>query len=485
MGENRVTSETSAFRRAAVSAALLLIPFCCTVEAAADAPHPNILFIFIDDLGYGDLSCTGNRDVETPHIDRLAAQGVRFTQFYVASPICSPSRVGITTGQYPARHLIHSYIAGSRQNRARGMRNWLDPKAPCIARAFQQAGYATGHFGKWHMGGGRDVGDAPLPKVYGFDESLVSFEGLGDRILPPGGLGDQSAKLGRGKIRRVPKYRQTQIYVDRTIDFIKRRGKKPFYVHLWLNDVHDPHQPDPKSLANFARFAKTPALQKFYAVLVKMDRQIGRLLRFLDDERLAESTLVVLTSDNGPTAWPRYYRQRIEPPGSTGGLRGRKWSLYEGGIRMPLIVRWKGKIPAGRVNKTSVIAAVDFFPTFCKIAGVTPPKAAFDGEDMSAAFLGGTPKRTKPIFWEYGRDATYLRPGKKSDQSPSCAVREGNWKLLANADGSRVELYDLATDPHESRNLAMKRPAVSKRLTAKLLGWRKSLPVLRTRKSNN
>jgi len=480
MDATRFIRELSAFRSSVVAAPILLLSLCCTPTPAADAPRPNLLFIFIDDMGYGDLSCTGNRDVKTPHIDRLASQGVRFTQFYVASPICSPSRVGITTGQYPARQLIHSFLAGSKRNRARGMRNWLDPKAPCIARAFQKAGYATGHFGKWHMGGGRDVGDAPLPREYGFDESLVSFEGLGDRLLPPGNLGDQSAKLGRGRIRRVPKHRQTQIYVDRTIDFIKRRGKKPFYVHLWLNDVHDPHIPDPKSLATFGRFAKTPALQKLYAVLVEMDRHIGRLLRFLDDERLAESTLVVLTSDNGPTAWPRYYRQGIDPPGSTGGFRGRKWSLYEGGIRMPLIVRWKGKIPAGRVNETSVIAAVDFFPTFCKLADVTAPKAAFDGEDMSAAFLGGTPKRTKPIFWEYGRDATYLRPGKKSDQSPNCAIREGNWKLLANSDGSRVELYDLATDPRESRNLAVTRPAVAKRLKAKLLRWRKSLPVLRT-----
>lgn len=452
----------------------------CSAAVAEDVKRPNVLFIFIDDMGYGDLSCTGNKDVKTPHIDRLAKQGTRFTQFYVASPICSPSRVGITTGQFPARHLIHSYIASSKRNRARGMRNWLDPKAPCIARAFQQAGYATGHFGKWHMGGGRDVGDAPLPRKYGFDESLVSFEGLGDRILPPGGLSNQSAKLGRGKIRRVPKHKQTEIYVNRTIDFIKRRGEKPFYVHLWLNDVHDAHRPDPKLLPKYKRFAKNPYVQKFYAVLVEMDRQVGRLVQFIDDAGLAKETLIVLTSDNGPTAWPRYYREGHDPPGSTGGFRGRKWSLYEGGIRMPLIVRWPGKVPADAVNDKSVVAAVDFFPTFCQLAGVKPPQADFAGEDMSAAFLGKPQQRTKPLFWEYGRDSRYLRPGKKSDRSPNCALRAGDWKLLVNADGSRVELYDLAKDPRETTNLAQRRPKVAGRLKKRLLEWRKGLPTLKT-----
>jgi len=139
--------------------------------------HPNIVFIFIDDMGYGDLSCTGNRDVQTTNLDKLAAEGIRLTQFYVNSPICSPSRVACTTGQYPARHLINSYLNSRETNRRRGMADDLDPQAPCLARAFQQAGYATAHFGKWHMGGGRDVGAAPLPQAYGFDESLVSFEG--------------------------------------------------------------------------------------------------------------------------------------------------------------------------------------------------------------------------------------------------------------------------------------------------------------------
>lgn len=452
---------------------------CDRGATAENGPQkPNIVFIFIDDMGYGDLSCTGNKDVRTAHIDRLADEGIRLTQFYVGSPICSPSRVAVTTGQYPARHLIHSYLNSRARNRARGMVDFLDPEAPSIARAFQQAGYATAHFGKWHMGGGRDVGDAPLPQAYGFDESLVSFEGLGDRILPPGALSEQSRKLGRGKVVQVAKHQMTEIYVNRCIDFIKRRRDGHFYVHLWLNDVHDPHLPREDLLKKYERVSENPYVRRFYAVLEEMDRQIGRLIEAIDAAGLAERTLIVLTSDNGPTAWPRYYREGFAPPGSTAGFRGRKWSLYEGGIRMPLIARWKGTIPAGTVNEKTVMAAVDLFPTFCQLAGVRTPKVRFDGEELSAALLGGTPMRSKPVFWEYGRQKSYLRPGGQRDRSPNLAIRDGRWKLLMNDDGSRLELYDFSADISESDNVVEEHPEVTRRLSQKLLEWRKSLPSL-------
>ena len=466
-------------RRKLLAAIAFLLLFGCPFSPGfAAEPRPNIVFIFVDDMGYGDLSCTGNDDVKTVNIDRLAAEGIRLTQFYVNSPICSPSRVAVTTGQYPARHLIHSFLAARQRNRERGMRDFLNPAAPAVARAFQQAGYATAHFGKWHMGGGRDVGDAPLPQAYGFDESLVSFEGLGDRVLPPGGLSRQSEKLARGAIQHAPKHKLTEIYVNRSIDFIKRNHQQPFYLHLWLNDVHDAHAPHPDMLKQYARFADNPYRQKFYAVLDAMDRQIGRLISAIDELQLGERTLIVLTSDNGPTAWPRYYEEGFEPPGSAAGQRGRKWSLYEGGIRMPLIARWKGVIPAGRVDDASVMAAIDLFPTFCKLASVGPPAATFDGEDFSQALLGRLQTRQRPLFWEYGRDATFLRPGAPQDRSPNLAVRQGNWKLLVNDDGSQLELYDLATDRAEQRNVAADHPQVAGELKNKLLAWRSSLPVL-------
>jgi arylsulfatase A-like enzyme len=450
------------------------------LPAAAPPRRPNIVFVFVDDLGYGDLGVTGNRDVPTPHIDSLARSGVRFTQFYAASPICSPSRVAVTTGQFPSRHLIHSFLDTRKSNRNLGMKDWLDPSAPCVARAFQQAGYSTGHFGKWHMGGGRDVGDAPLAQAYGFDESVTSFEGLGDRILIEGndGLSKQSASLGRGKIEWAPKHKLTELYIDRTIDFIGRNREQPFYVHLWPCDVHDAHIPRPDLLARYARFSSNPHQQRFYAVLDEFDRQIGRLLKFLDENGLADDTIVALTGDNGPTAWQRYYKEGFEPPGSTAGLRGRKWSLYEGGIREPLLVRWKAAIPAGRIDRDTVLGAVDLLPTFCALAGVRPPGVALDGEDMSAAFRGKPRRRSKPLLWEYGRSRDYLRPANQIDQSPNLAIRDGRWKLLVNDDGSRRELYDLSKSDKERDNLAAKNPGVAKRLSGRLLAWRKSLPTL-------
>ncbi|MBN1816805.1 MAG: sulfatase-like hydrolase/transferase [Sedimentisphaerales bacterium] len=242
--------------------------------------RPNIIFIFIDDMGYADPSCFGNPKVKTPNIDRLAAEGIRLTSFYANSPLCSPSRVAVMTGQYPHRWKIYSYLASRKANRDRGMADWLDPKAPTTARILQQAGYATAHFGKWHIGGGRDVGDAPLPQEYGFDESLVSFEGLGDRILfPNDDLCEQSRKLGRGKIQETPKHRSIEAYVDRAVRFIQAHRDKPFYIELFPNDVHDPHLPKPNAIEKWKEVTNNPFEMKFFAVLEEMDRQIGYLVK--------------------------------------------------------------------------------------------------------------------------------------------------------------------------------------------------------------
>ena len=456
---------------------LILLTTLATTAVADE--RPNVVLVLIDDLGYGDLSCYGNKAITTPNIDALAAQGVRFEQFYVVSPICSPSRVGITTGQHPSRHLIHSFLNSRRRNRERGMRDYLDPAAPAVARTFQDSGYATAHFGKWHMGGGRDVDDAPLPQAYGFQESLVSFEGLGDRILPPGGLSDQSRKLGQGKVVQVDKHEMTGIYVDRAIDFVRRNRERPFYLHVWLNDVHDRFYPKPDLLAKFERFSANPYRQEYFAVIDEMDRQMGRLFGAIDELGLGERTILALASDNGPTAWKRYYDEGYDPPGSTAGLRGRKWSLYEGGIREPLIVRWTGTVPKGRTNSRTVISALDLFPTFCELAGIGGAARSLDGLDMSAAFRGAEALRSGALFWEYGRDPSYLRPWLESDRSPGLAVRDGEWKLLMNADGGQVELYDFREGFDETVNVAAERPAIVRRLRASLTAWWNTIPQAR------
>jgi arylsulfatase A-like enzyme len=199
-----------------------------------------------------------------------------------------------------------------------------------------------------------------------------------------------------------------------------------------------------------------------------MDRQLGRLFSALDEMGVGGQTMVVLTGDNGPTAWKRYYDDGIEPPGSTAGDRGRKWSLYEGGIRQPLVVRWPGKVPAGRVDDSSFVAALDYFPSVAKIAGVKTSGIRLDGEDRSGVLLGKPSKRSGPVFWEYPQD---IKPGNPSDVSPLLAMREDDWKLLMNEDGSRAELYNLVADPRETRNLAGEEPKRVKRMSAQLTKW--------------
>jgi arylsulfatase A-like enzyme len=446
----------------------------------ASPDRPNIVQILIDDMGVADLGCYGG-EIETPHIDRLAAQGIRFRKAYDASPVCSPSRVGILTGQFPSRQNIYSYLDTRQRQRDLHERDWLDPQAPSIARTFQRSGYATGHFGKWHMGGGRDVGDAPLPTEYGFDESYTSFEGLGDRVLPPGRLSELNEILGRGKITHAPQSELTGIYVDRAIDFMARAraAQRPFYLHLWPNEVHDPFEPKADLMKKYERFAANRYVQQYYAMLDNLDQHVGRLVAAVDRAGQSRNTLFVLLSDNGPTAWPYYYRERLDPPGRTGGLRGRKWSLYEGGIRTPLIARWDGRIPAGRTDTSTVVSAVDLFPTCCALAGVrVPANTKLDGEDLSAAFRGRPMTRRGDLMWDYGRTKDMQRPGLEIDQSPNLAIRSGSWKLLINDDGSNLELYDFNRSEKEDRNVAAEHSDVAKRLSQKLLSWRKSLPVI-------
>ncbi len=410
--------------------------------------HPNIIFIYIDDMGYADLSCYGNHDIQTPNIDRLAKEGIRFTEFSVASPVCSPSRAGIITGHYPARYRINDYIDSREANQKRHVADYLDPKAPTIAKTMKASGYATAHIGKWHLGGGRDVADAPLPATYGYDKTLVAFEGLGNRVLIKDfdKLNSASAQLGHGTITWVDHdWQKTGLFVDTTIAFIREHSRQPFYVELWLNDVHDPFEPKPELMEKFKRFANNKYLQQYYAVLYEVDKQVGRVLEMLDNTGLSKNTIVVLASDNGPTDWPRYYKEHYDPPGSVGFFRGRKWSLYEGGIREPFIVRWPGHIPAASVDSTTIVNGIDLLPSLCSMAHVSDPLEKLDGEDMSKAILGHPQQRSKPLMWAYGVTDFDLKPSNPRYRSPNLAIRDGKWKLLVNDDGSGTELYNIVS----------------------------------------
>ncbi len=446
------------------------IAYCESATAeSANNEKPNIVVVFIDDMGFADPSCFGNPLIKTPNIDKLAADGIKLTNFYVNSPICSASRVALTTGQYQGRWKIHSFLNTRAGNANRGMANYLDASAPTTAKKLKTAGYATAHFGKWHMGGGRDVDDAPLPQAYGFDESLVSFEGLGDRIIANAKGVERARALGHGKVTACERWERMQIQTDRTIDFIRRHRDSPFYVRLFPNDVHDAHVPLPGSADKFKSVSDDPYVRDFFAVLEAMDEHIGRVVAAIDELGLGKKTLILFTSDNGPTDWPKKYKTG-PPAGFTGPYRGRKWSLYEGGIRMPFIARWTGKIPAGVEDSTSVMSAIDISPTICRFAGVAVEEE-LDGVDRSDVLLGKSSGRTKPVFWQYGHPHAILKGGKPEHQSPTFAMRDGDWKFLVNPDGSEAQLFDLVADEGETTNLLLKEPKRAAAMSAEVSKW--------------
>lgn len=438
--------------------AIALLAFALSASLhAAEPARPNIVFILADDMGRGDLGCYGGQQAPTPRLDRFAAEGTRFTQYYSASPICSPSRAGLLTGMFPARWNITSYLQSRAGNRGCEQADFLDPRAPSIARTLKAAGYATAHFGKWHLGGGRDVTNAPKFAAYGFDEHAGTWESPEPHPDITGG------NWIWGPNDKVKRWDRTAFFVDKTLDFLGRHTNRPCFVQVWLDDVHTPWVPDEHA-------AKGDTPENFRPVLREMDRQLGRFFDGVRDLGIDSNTLIVFASDNG--ALPTFKGAR------SAGLRGSKLSLYEGGIRLPLIVRWPGRTPAGRVDERTVLGAVDFFPSLCAIAGVKLPESTiFDGEDLSRALLGAPVERKRPLFWEYGRNTNSFVYARGRDRSPNVAVREGPWKLLVNADGTGAELYDLATDPAESTEVSAAHLAIAHDLTAKALAWRRALPA--------
>lgn len=442
--------------------------------SAAAPPRPNILFLYADDLGYGDLHCYGHPRAVTPRLDRLAAEGTRYTQFYVSHCVCSPTRASAITGQYPSRHRIFAHLAQLEANTTRNMPHWLDVAAPSYPRAMQKAGYRTAHFGKWHLGGGSGAyrdgklyinhPDAPPVSAYGFDVVRATYGNsptwreaepvnAPHEIYPyndEGWCTWSSRAIGASTIEFLA-------------DHAKRPQTQPFLAHVWFKDVHTPMTPTPEMRAGFEDIPEP--MQTHLAMLQFLDSQIGRILDRLDELGLAENTLVLFSSDNGAAD---------KRGGSNGSLRGWKWNLYEGGIRVPLIVRWPGHVPPGRVDETSVINICDFAPTFCRLAGASMESGGGEGDgvDMTDALLGKPFVRSRPMFWHHPTGST---------RGPHLAVRDGDWKLLINPDGSETALYDLASDVGEQTNLAAAKPEVVDRLRSQVFVWYETLPVERSR----
>jgi N-acetylgalactosamine-6-sulfatase len=424
-------------------------PEACFQEASS---KPNVVLVLADDLGYGDLGCTGHPYARTPALDGLAREGTLFRQFTVAGITCCPSRTGFMTGKFPAA--FQKYPAdfgfGDRVT---------------VTELLKKAGYATGHFGKWH------IGPARAPGTYGLDA-------VGDEAPP------ERKKGERG--------RDSPIFDD-ALRFIEQNRNRPFYVNVWGHISHFPVNPVgafverfrdlkvdesalPESLREKFEAARKlggdpeEGLRRYLADVHSLDEDVGRLLRKIDELGLRERTVVVFSSDHGPSGPDQKpdgnkAELRMNMMGSAGPLRGGKHGMYEGGVRVPFLVRWPGHVPAGRVNEKAVLSGVDWLPTICRIAGVAVKAADFDGEDVSDLWKGAERERSRPLFW------------KTSVARSPIGVRDGPWKLHhPNRKKGDVELYDLSADPGERRNVAADHPDVVKRLSALAEQWSATLP---------
>ncbi|MEM8615244.1 MAG: sulfatase-like hydrolase/transferase [Cyanobacteria bacterium P01_H01_bin.105] len=460
-----------------------------TPFSKGNIPRPNFIFILTDDQGWQDLGCYGHPYIKTPNLDRLAAEGIRFEQFYSSASVCSPSRTAYMTGHYPARHRIHGHLTPSHErNQQRGMPDWLEPNEEFVTRLLQKAGYRTGHFGKWHLG---NVKDAPEPNAYGIDEYRV-FHGRGPGWDRNGNPASTDLAFANAKIATNASYiwsNSTDVFVDQAISFVENNKDSLFYLNLWTVLPHAPIRPSVEQLQQYDELTTDlqdfeswmrdylkdaqnlqQKMKNYCAAVGNVDTAIGRLLNRLDDLNLTENTFIFFTSDNGPESY-HVSKAQNAGVGSSGIFRGRKRSLYEGGIRMPCIARWPNAIQAGRVDSISVIAAVDWLPTVCHLADISLPNTKLDGQDISSVFSGETVIRQQPLFWEWLGGV-----GIAEYTSPSLAVRDGDWKLFAQPNGRQQELYNIPDDPEERNNLTERHPDMVARLLPMLQKWKRGLP---------
>jgi arylsulfatase A-like enzyme len=433
-----------------LQSALLACVLCASWAAAA--PKPNILYLLVDDLGYGDLGSYGQKLIRTPRLDAMAQQGLRFTDHYAGAPSCHPSRCALFTG----KHTGHAFIRGNSKIPLR-------PEDFTLSQMLKQAGYATGGIGKWALGDGDTTG-APWKK--GMDE----FFGYLDQTHAHGYYPDFLWR--NGQRIEIPENKDGQrqtyshdLFVDFALDFIRRHKGRPFFFYGAFTIPHAEVTVPEDSLAEYrGRWPepKTFAGSKTYcpqdqpravraAMITRLDRDVGRILDLLDELKLSENTLVIFTSDNGPITAGGQDPEFFD---SNGPLRDLKFTLREGGIRVPCLARWPGKIvPASTTGFVSDFA--DMFPTFAELAGVKPP-AGLDGVSILPTLLGEAAKQKARAYhyWE---------------AAPAQALRQGDWKVYRGAPDRPVELYDLATDIGETRNVAAQHPGIAARLEKLML----------------
>jgi arylsulfatase A len=391
-----------------------------TATAFGEAARPNIVLVLADDLGYGDLACYGAKDLQTPNLNRFAAEGLRLTSCYAGHGNCSPSRTALMTGRTPTRV---------------GVRNWIPQDSPVhvrkseitIATLLKRAGYATCHSGKWHMNGQFNEATQPQPGDHGFDHWFSTQ----NNALPSHRNPDNFVRNGK-PVGKLEGY-SSHLVVDEAVRWLSagRDKAKPFFLYVCFHEPHEPIASDPKYTKLYP--SEDPSYSAHHGNITQMDDAFGRLMRTLDEQGLRDNTFVLFTSDNGPAITPGH------PHGSSGPLRDKKGSLFEGGIRVPGIVRWPGNVKAGS-ESAEPICGVDFLPTACAIAGIAPPKdRALDGTSFLPVLAGEKIERSTPLYWHFNRAAG----------APKVAMRVGDWKILATLDKPAPPRGNNITDEEE------------------------------------
>jgi len=430
---------------------------------------PNVIFILADDLGAGDLHCTGHPYAKTPHLDKLAKSGIQFNRAYMSAAWCAPSRYALMSGQYPARDFNDS-------------KN-LKPTEANITQVLHDAGYATAHFGKWHMNWGLKY--MQTPGDFGIDDHFTSNH-------------NGKGVTWTSKQKKDPHWREktTDAYVDKAINFMKNnkasKNTKPFYVNLWIFPTHSLINPTEEMLkvydglkVDMKDFSKqqqeflkyvaqfgdiNKAMQAYCADVTAMDAVLGRLFKYLKDADLADDTIIVFSSDNGPgpltpqigskSLEERYKKKPtlLNSVGSAKNYSDRKASFHEGGIRVPFIVSYPKKFSKGKVDNETIIAGVDWLPTIASLCGADFTSDKVDGIDVKAAFTGGEVTRSKPLFWS---------------EKVNAVVMDGKWKAVKMKN--EFKLYDIEKDPAELNDLSASQPKLAKKYKQALVDWQRSL----------
>jgi len=418
--------------------------------AETGVTKPNLIFVLVDDMGWTDLGCMGSTFYEAPHIDRLASQGMRFTQAYSACTVCSPTRAAVLTGKYPARLHITDWITGHVRPHAKlRVPDWtmyLSPEETTIADALRKAGYATASIGKWHLGG-----EKFYPDRHGFDLNIGGTD-----------KGSPLSYFAPYRIPTLPEGPAGEFLSDRltteALTFIERNQDRPFFLYLPHYAVHTPLMAKPEVIEKYKKKIRpdAPHQHPVYAGLVEsVDDSVGRIMKKLEALKLSENTILFFTSDNGGLL-----RSTSNVP-----LRAGKGSAYEGGVRVPLIIRWPGVTRPGSTCDVPVIST-DFFPTLLAMAGAKDDsQRAVDGESLVPLLRQSGSLRRDAIYWHY----PHYHPG---GATPYSAIRRGDFRLIEFFEDNHIELYDLKNDIGEKEDLAAKMPEKAEQLRPRLAAWR-------------